>query len=488
MGNGRGTLLLDKCYLKLSQRFTKPLFLILGTMLHSVHLVAEQAHPRTAYLRTLPDNPVLDSRNRRVDPSKAEQRIESIRSGLIPGSQSLNLSLGIPARSDGLLGGVAHVDELVADAVRDDVGVQRLLLALGHESVLRDEGELVGGTAGEAADAGDGGLAYAKVKVASTDIGAVVGTVIDNLFGGTVIDNLFGVVLLLVDNVASIGVTRLGPLASLGRLSRLATTGATLQALRLSDLDDICSSVILDDICSCVILDDICSCVILDDIASTGATATGSSTVLTRKHNVRTRAIHGSEAREALLNHNLGLGQTVRGEGRGDGLLRRRVGDLGAIHGRVNLGRDAAQLLVHRQGGIGADEGDAHCEGVEVGLGGDETDGCGNDGVIRSELIDDLVRDDELSQSSLASQARWFFESGLVSYLLTGTRSREEGRGDGPSNSGSDARIAETGSAEILDGLNGFLFLAESSLGNGQEDGQRNRLGERHVVSLRDMK
>ncbi|KAK3299592.1 uncharacterized protein B0H64DRAFT_102467 [Chaetomium fimeti] len=81
---------------------------------------------------------------------KPQRRIKSIRGRGVLGSQRLHLGLGVLAHGLGGVVGAAHVGELVADAVGDDVGVERLRLALGDEGVRGEEGALVGRAPGAA--------------------------------------------------------------------------------------------------------------------------------------------------------------------------------------------------------------------------------------------------------------------------------------------------------------------------------------------------
>lgn len=118
----------------------------------------------------------LDSLDTRVNTIKPKQRIPSISSSSVPRTKRLNLSLRILTSSNGILRGITNVDELIADAVGDDVGVQGLLLALGDERVLGDEGELVGWASVESADEGHGGLTGAEVEVTGAGAGSSVTT------------------------------------------------------------------------------------------------------------------------------------------------------------------------------------------------------------------------------------------------------------------------------------------------------------------------
>ncbi len=82
----------------------------------------------------------------------------------ILGAERLDLRLGGIASILGSLVGVAHVGELVADAVGDDVGVESLLLALVDERVDGLEGELGVLAAIEAGLELDGRHAQAEVE------------------------------------------------------------------------------------------------------------------------------------------------------------------------------------------------------------------------------------------------------------------------------------------------------------------------------------
>lgn len=76
---------------------------------------------------------------------EAQRLVESVRGALVLGAQALHHLLRVGARRHGGVVGAANVDELVADEVGDDVGVQRVgLAAPGDERVVRgEEGPLV---------------------------------------------------------------------------------------------------------------------------------------------------------------------------------------------------------------------------------------------------------------------------------------------------------------------------------------------------------
>lgn len=95
---------------------------------------------------------------------KAHRSIEQIRGALIPGTRSLDLRLAIETRGLGGIVGAAHVDELVAECVGDDVGVQGVLLAAARKRVRDLEGEFVGLAAGLSGFEDDGGSALAEVS------------------------------------------------------------------------------------------------------------------------------------------------------------------------------------------------------------------------------------------------------------------------------------------------------------------------------------
>lgn len=100
---------------------------------------------------------------------KAQSLVEGISGSLVFGTQTGNEVLSISAsRLSGIVG-TAHVDELVADKVGDDVGVESVLLAtVGDEGVVGgEEGALVGSAVelGTAELEVNGGCAVTKVGV-----------------------------------------------------------------------------------------------------------------------------------------------------------------------------------------------------------------------------------------------------------------------------------------------------------------------------------
>ncbi len=74
---------------------------------------------------------------------EAQSRVPRIGSGGVLSSRAEG-GLGVLAGGVRVVGGTADVDQLVADAVEDDGGVQRLLLALVHDGILGLERELAG--------------------------------------------------------------------------------------------------------------------------------------------------------------------------------------------------------------------------------------------------------------------------------------------------------------------------------------------------------
>ena len=107
---------------------------------------------------SIPWNPLL--RN-------TKSAVESSSSRSILGSQSCHLSLGSKTRSlaSRALRNAAVVDEVVADGVGDDVGVQRVFLSLGDGRVDWEEGSLGGFATWSAKLEGHG-------WVASTELGS----------------------------------------------------------------------------------------------------------------------------------------------------------------------------------------------------------------------------------------------------------------------------------------------------------------------------
>lgn len=96
-----------------------------------------------------------------------QSRVEGISSALVLGSQTLHFLLGISAsRLSGIVG-TAHVDQLVAHKVRNDVRVQGIALtAVGDEGIVGREERSLGRLPVEFGTAKlevDGGCAVTKV-------------------------------------------------------------------------------------------------------------------------------------------------------------------------------------------------------------------------------------------------------------------------------------------------------------------------------------
>ncbi|GJC84315.1 hypothetical protein ColLi_07154 [Colletotrichum liriopes] len=136
-----------------------------------------------------------------------------------------------------------------------------------------------------------------------------------------------------------------------------------------------------------------------------------------------------------------------------------RVGVLGvgAGNGRVDEGHDAAEGLGGGERGVAADVGDAGGEGVEVLLGGDEALG-GVEDVGAVAESGDLVGKLKLG---------------------AGVGGAEESAGDA---SGERGGFAGGAGLESGDGCYGGLLLAEAGFDGGQDGGEEEELGVRHVA------
>ncbi|KAL2126221.1 hypothetical protein VTI74DRAFT_1405 [Chaetomium olivicolor] len=104
-----------------------------------------------------------DSCLRNIDPRKPKSLVPGLGRSLVPGTQRLDLRLGLLAGVLGGLVGSANVGQLVADAVGDDVRVKGLLLARRDLGVDGLEGEFRGRAAAEPAHELDGRHAGAEV-------------------------------------------------------------------------------------------------------------------------------------------------------------------------------------------------------------------------------------------------------------------------------------------------------------------------------------
>lgn len=122
--------------------------------------ILENPHSSTATALNIPIPPALSKL------LKPQGGVKRTRSARILGPQALDLGLGLETQGLGRIVGAAHVGELVADAVGDDVGVEGVLLALGDERVRGQEGALGGLAPGAAELEVDGRLAGAEVGAA----------------------------------------------------------------------------------------------------------------------------------------------------------------------------------------------------------------------------------------------------------------------------------------------------------------------------------
>lgn len=100
---------------------------------------------------------------------ETQSLVEGISGSLVLGSETGNEVLSISASGLSGVVGTAHVDELVADKVGDDVGVEGIALtAVGDEGVVSGEEGALGGLAIELGTAElevNGGCAVTKVSV-----------------------------------------------------------------------------------------------------------------------------------------------------------------------------------------------------------------------------------------------------------------------------------------------------------------------------------
>ena len=221
----------------------------------------------------------------------------------------------------------------------------------------------------------------------------------------------------------------------------------------------------------------------------------GGISVLPSQIDTRAIAANSVKVREPLASQDLGLGQPLSVKGRGNRLLRQIIGHVGAVDSRVDEGRNTPELSVHRQRGVGAQGGHVDLEGVEVLLRGDQRDGGVHDGLVRAELVDDLVRHGELDRfrscQQISSHTRTHahtkphgvmgvWESRLSSYLFTRVCATEESPGDASSNGGCDSWITEAGISQLADGVDGDLFLAEASVGDSHKSCKRHSFGDGH--------
>ena len=145
--------------------------------------------------------------------------------------------------------------------------------------------------------------------------------------------------------------------------------------------------------------------------------------------------------------------------------------DVSAGNDGVDETEDSTEGLGGGERGIGADLGDGDGKGVEVVLGRDEANGGSQNGLIGTELLDNAVGEGELE----TCQIPIFFKLNPSSYLVARTSSGEENTGNLAGERGSG-----TGGAKVtqsVDGRSRNLLLAETGLGNSQEEGKGDSLG-----------
>lgn len=353
-----------------------------------------------------PSHNPLDLRNRRVRTRKPEQRIPRISRALVPRPERLDLKLGLVARVNSFLRRLAHVDQLVADSVRDDERVQGLLLAFRNEGVLRDEGELVRRTAVKTADAGDGRLAEAEVEAGgangATDGGIVVlddffDVVLNNVLNivddvlDVLLDILLDILLLIVFVIIIVTVVDDDYNARPTLMDLSASTNFDVLGRR-NDAGTVARRRVLHNDLF-LLLDGVLDNDLFLFLAGTGGRST---TLLAKENDFGSISSNGSEVGEALLDHDLSLGQANGGKGGRDGRLGVDIGNVRATDGGVDEGQNATKSLRHGEVGVGADKGHINGEGVEVGLGSDEGNGRVKNGLVIAKFLDEGVGDSEL--------------------------------------------------------------------------------------------
>jgi hypothetical protein len=406
-----------------------------------------------------------------VGTGKAQEGVPGVGGGLVPGAKGLDLGLGVLAEGLGGIVGIADVGQLVADAVGDDVGVQSLLLALGNESVLRDEGELGSGAAVESTNASNGGSADTKVSSTASAGIVVVATVVV-----LVIVLVAAVVVLVVVLVAAVVLVATVVVLVVILVAVVVVLVATVVLLVTVAVDSAVSSVVsgivagvavagivvvTSVVVASVVSGIVAGVAVASVVAIAGvavsSTGSGSGSGTTSQVGLGAVGSHGSEVGEALGNHNLSHGQAVGIKGAVEGGSRVGVLDVGAANGRVDKRNDTPEHLGGGEGRVGADKRHADSEGVEVGLGSDKGLGGVDDGSVIAKVRDHLISEGE---------------------LVAGAGSSQQRAGDASGNGGSNTGVAKV--AQSLDGGNGNLLLSESSLGNSQEDGHEVSLGHRH--------
>jgi hypothetical protein len=379
---------------------------------------------------------------------EAEDGVPGVGGSLVACAKSLDLGLGILAGGDGGVVCVADVGELVANAVGDDVGVESLLLALGDERVRGDEGELGLGAAAKTGQEVHGRGAGTEVNAVDGSATAVV--VVAVVLVAVVLVLVLAVVVILV-LVLTVVVILVLVLAVVVVLVAAALDATSVVASIGTGIGTIVGIGVVASIVTSVVTG-----------IGTGigaSTSIGTSTILTGENNVVAVSTDSGKGSEALSNHNLSLGEASGVEGAADRASRGSVGNIGASDGRVDERGDTPEDVVGGEGRVGADERNVDGKGVEVGLGGDKTNGSINDLLVVAELVNEGVGNAQ---------------------LVARAGSGEQGAGDATGNGGSNTGRAEAGGTEGLDSIDGDLFLAESGLDDGHDGVDESELGGRH--------
>ncbi|GKT64980.1 hypothetical protein ColTof4_07374 [Colletotrichum tofieldiae] len=416
---------------------------------------------------------------------EAEKTVEGVGDGRAAVARGLDLGLGVLALRLGGVVGAADVGELVADAVDDDVGVQGVLLALGDNRVGGEEGALVrlaartaelevdGGSAGTEVSGATGiariGVVASVVVVVVVVVPGIVVVVVASVVvlvvvsgivvlvvvtGVVVLVVVTGVVVLVAGVVVRIVCVSTSSAATAGIIGSVVVGSVVIGSIAVAGVvvgivvrvAGVVVAVVLVVVAGVVVSGVVVASV---GVAGVGVASSGTASSL---------AVDG-EVGEALGLHHLGDGQAAGVKGARQRGGRVGVLGVGAGDGRVDEGHDAAEGLGGGERGVAADVGDAGGEGVEVLLGGDEALG-GVEDVGAVAESGDLVGKLKLG---------------------AGVGGAEESAGDA---SGERGGFAGGAGLESGDGCYGGLLLAEAGLDGGQDGGEEEELGVRHVAGL----
>lgn len=271
--------------------------------------------------------------------SEPEQAVPRLRRGGVAGAERLDLGLGFPAEVLGGVVGTADVGQLVADAVRDDVGVEGLLLVGRDLRVIGLEGELVGRTPVQAALE-----LYGRVTGAEVDCGVVVVPAVV-------------VVAVPIAVVAVVAVVTI--VAIVGISVATAAVGATVAV----SVSVVSISIAIISVVSITI-----AVVAIVTVTIVAIVAVAVVTVVTTAAYVGSRPVRtlSNKVGKAVGDGDIRLTEAIRIERIGQGSLRVGILNVRTNDGRVDKWNNATELRCCGEVGIGANGRNGNDEWVEV--------------------------------------------------------------------------------------------------------------------------